>query len=199
MMRLLNHIGCMAAFAALTTFAAPAHAQEIIDHLGIPGPIAFDGESYLLAWSSQPSDGYTKQEYLPAGQTTEAYDSMILVETLEADLTPIAMASAQVEMLNARKSTDPLVNMDLIQNGETGEVLLDFLLSERDEAGEYIIEWNAYRYAAIEGADGASAGLLFGISHRAYGDAAAKEFLQGLQAFRGEQIQILSMAPLPEL
>lgn len=199
MMRLVNHIGCMVAFVALTTFAAPAHAQEATDHLGIPGPIAFDGESYLLTWSSQPSDGYTKQDYLPAGQTTEAYDSMILVETLEADLAPIAMASAQVEMLNARKSTDPLVTMDLIQNGETGEVLLDFLLSERDEAGEYIVEWNAYRYAAIEGADGAPAGLLFGISHRAYGDAAVKEFLQGLQAFRGEQIQVLSMAPLPEL
>lgn len=199
MIRLMTKIGCIAAVGVLTMFAVPAQAQQVTDHLGVPGPIAFNGESYALAWSSKPSDGYTKQEYVPAGQTPEAYDSMIMVEVLEADLTPMSMAAAQVEMLNERKATDPLVNMDLVQNGATGEVLLDFLLSSRDEGGEYIVEWNAYRYAAIESPDGAPAGLLFAISHRAYGNAAAEEFLRGLPAFRNERIQALATASLPEL
>ena len=197
-MRLLAHIGCVAAMTALTTFAAPASAQGVTDYLGLPGPIAFDGETYELSWSSQPNPGYTKHEYIPAGQVPETYETMIMVEVLAADIAPLAMATAQVEMLNERKATDPLVNMELIQNDQTGEVLLDFLVSSRDEAGDYIIEWNAYRYAAIETPDGAPAGLLFAISHRAYGDD-AEPFLKGLQDLRPRQIQALAAAPLPEL
>ncbi|MDR7126356.1 hypothetical protein [Pseudotabrizicola sp. 4114] len=197
-MRLLDHIGCLAAIIALTTVATPASAQGVTDYLGLPGRIAFDGQSYELAWSSQPNAGYAKHEYIPAGQVPETYESMIMVEVLAADIAPLAMATAQVEILNERKATDPLVNMELMQNDQTGEVLLDFLLSSRDDAGDYIIEWNAYRYAAIETPDGAPAGLLFAISHRAYGDD-AEAFLKGLKDRRPGQIQALAAAPLPDL
>jgi len=195
-----NLIVPLAAVAALgLAIATPVMAQEVTDYLGVPGPIAFDGQDYALAWSSQPSPDYTKQEYVPEGQSPESFESMIMVEFLAADMGPLDMAKAQVDTLNARKATDPLVNMDLIQNEQTGEVLLDFIVSSKDGAGEYIVEWNAYRYANVENADGKQGGMLFAISHRAYGNAASEAFLGGLGDFKGPKIQALATTPLPEL
>lgn len=189
-----------AAFLAVLSFCAgPALAQDVTDYLGVPGPITFDGTDYLLSWSSQPNAQYTKQEYVPAGQSVESYDSMIMVEFLASELTPLQMASAQANMLNERKASDPLVNMDLMQNEQTGEVLLDFIVSAKDEKGEYIVEWNAYRYASTQNAEGEAGGMLFAISHRAYGNEAAQAFLGALRDFKGTQIEELSKVPLPEL
>lgn len=199
-MSIIHRVGRFAAVAALSlALAMPALAQEVTDHLGVPGPIAFDGQDYQLAWSSQPTAEYTKQEYLPAGQALETYQSMVMVEFLVSDAEPLAMANAQMQMLAQRKATDPLVNMDLIRNDQTGEVLLDFLVSSKDAAGEYVVEWNAYRYARAENAQGESGGLLFAISHRAYGNGAAEAFLQSLRDFKSGQINALASAALPEL
>jgi hypothetical protein len=192
-----GHLAAAAAFSL--ALAVPVVAQDAKDYLGVPGPIAFDGQNYQLAWSTQPTVEYTKQEYLPAGQTLDAYQSMVMVEFLASDIEPLAMAKAQVDMLTERKATDPLVNMDLIQNDRTGEVLLDFIVSSKDAAGEYIVEWNAYRYARAENAEGETGGLLFAISHRAYGNAASEAFLKSLRDFKGGQINALATAPLPEL
>ncbi len=187
------------ALVAMGLVTAPALAQDVADPLGVPGPIAFDGKEYLLAWSSQPTPDYTKQEYVPAGDSVETYDSMIMVEFIVADLTPLDMAAAQVDVLNERKASDPLVNMDLIQNDQTGEVLLDFIVSSRDQNGQTIVEWNAYRYASAETTDGEMGGLLFAVSHRAYGDDASRAFMTELSALRTEQLQALASAPLPAL
>ncbi|HTN61741.1 MAG TPA: hypothetical protein VL147_09315, partial [Devosia sp.] len=156
-----------AAVVTVVLAVSPVMAQQVTDYLGVPGPIAFDGTDYLLAWSSQPTPQYTKQEYVPVGQTPESYGSMVMVEFLAADMTPAAMANAQVDLLNQRKQTDPLVNMNLIQNEGTGEVILDFIVSSKDADGEYIVEWNAYRYASTETGEGQAGGMLFAISHRA--------------------------------
>lgn len=188
-----------AALVAVSLAAPPVLAQQVTDHLGVPGPIVFDGADYLLSWSSQPNAQYTKQEYVPAGQSPETYDSMILVEFLAADATPLAMATAQMNMLSERKATDPLVNMDMMQNDATGEVLLDFIVSSKDGNGEYIVEWNAYRYASAETTNGVTGGLLFGISHRAYGNEAAKNFLGTLKDFKRGQVQALATTILPKL
>lgn len=188
-----------AALVALSFSAGPALAQDVTDYLGVPGPLTFDGTDYLLSWSSQPNAQYTKQEYVPAGQTVESYDSMIMVEFLASEMTPLQMVSAQVNMLNERKASDPLVNMDLMQNEQTGEVLLDFIVSAKDENGEYIVEWNGYRYASAQNAEGEAGGMLFAISHRAYGNEASQTFMSTLRDFKGTQIQELSKVSLPAL
>ena len=75
----------MATISALVLMMAPA-AAAITDFLGAPGPILFDGKSYELAWTARPSENYTKQEYVPAGQAVETYDQMLLVERLTGDV-----------------------------------------------------------------------------------------------------------------
>lgn len=187
----------VAALLAIVMIAAPA-AAEVTDFLGVPGPIAFDGKSYQLVWTSQPSQNYTKQEYVPAGQRVESYDQMLLVELATGGVTVGKAVGAQVDMLKKRKASDPLVNFEVLQNNATKEVLLDFILSGKDSKGEAIVEWNAYRYAPYSDASGKSGVLLFAISQRAYGDENATAFLRGLKQLRPGQRAALAKADLPK-
>ena len=54
-------------------------------------------------------------------------------------------------------------------------------------------------YAGARPSGGQSGGLLFAVSHRAYGDDAAKAFLTDLATLRREQIDLIAAAPLPAL
>lgn len=178
---------------AFASLSVPAGAQDARDRLGIPGPLSFDGASYALAWSSQPSPDYTKQEYLPAGQAAGSYTSMLLVEVVEGGTTVEAALGAQIRMLNTRKYSDPLVNFSALRNGKTGEAVLDFIIGGRTPQGAPIAEWNAYRYAPRK--DGGV--LLFAISRRAYGDAEIRAFLGRLKTERSGVVGTLARQALP--
>jgi hypothetical protein len=187
------------ALVLVLALSGSAAAQDVIDYLGVPGPIVVGETSYELAWSSHPLPHYTKHEYVPEGQAVEDYQSMVMIDFLTGEVTPMGMAEIMMASLEERKATDPMVNMELIQNDATGEVILDFLLSAPDAGGNLVLEWNAYRYASDEDGEGNSGGLLFAVSHRAYGDAAADAFLANLGRLRDEQISLLASAPLPDL
>ena len=167
-----------------------------VDHLSLPGPIEFNGESYRLSWSSHPTPSYYKQEYLPPGQTSERFQRMVLIETSVRGVDVNGAVAAQVNRLNKRKSTDPTVNFAAFKNPKNGETILDFILSAKDAKGEDVVEWNAYRYAAWRGKGGESGVLLVGISRRAYGDDATY-FLRGLKSVRPAEIKALASDPLP--
>lgn len=186
-----------AGLTALMVAATPVAAQKVTDYLDLPGPITLGDTDYALAWSSQPAENYTKQEYLPAGQEPARYESMVLVETVTGTIRPGDAAAQQVNFLNERRASDPIANYQLLEHPQTGEIMLDFVLSSRDTNGEYIIEWNGYRYAPLP--DGQPGVLLFGISHRAYGNTASEAFLRNLTAFKEAQLAILAAAPLPAL
>jgi hypothetical protein len=181
------------AFIALTASAS----AQVKDHLNIPGPISFGGQSYELAWSSHPSANYIKQEYLPKAQTVGRYSEMLLVEFLKGNLKVADAVGAQMQKLNARKGTDPIVKMAVVKNDATGEMLLDFLMSDKDKNGDIVVEWNAYRYARVTNAKGEAGIGLFGVSRRAYGNDNAKAFLGALKALRPAQIKHLAKAASP--
>jgi hypothetical protein len=171
--------------------ATPVIAQQ--DLLGLPGPINFQDRAFELAWSSQPSETYVKHEYVPAGQSVETFEDMFLVEAVAGPLTPIEAARSQVQSLEARRGTDPVLNYELLENEGTGEVMLDFLTS--DLSAEPIVEWNAYRYVPLD--DGGVG--LFAISRRGYGEEGAKAFLQGLGTTRSESIAALAAYAVPPI
>jgi hypothetical protein len=179
--------------AALLVSAATAVAENTAERLSVPGPISFHGESFVLAWASHPYPHYYKQEYLPAGQDSEHYTAMVLLDANIAESDVRAAAAATVDMLQKRKSTDPLVNFSQIVNRKTGEIIVDFIMSSPD--GD-IVEWNAYRYAPWTGGGGKAGVVLFGISRRAYGDDATA-FLASLKAARPADIDALAAAPMP--
>lgn len=179
--------------------AAPALAQDKTDRLGVPGPLKVGGESYTLVWSSQPTADYFKQQYLPSGQKLESYKSMVIVEFLATDRPMAEVVAAQTNMIRERKAgNDPVANFAVFENPSTGEVLLDFILSARDQRGEYIVEWNGYRYVEAE-FKGRRGVLLFALSERAYGNQASEQFLRELATFKKARIQALTTASRPEL
>lgn len=170
--------------------ATPSLAQE--DLLGLPGPIIFQAQEFELAWSSQPSQTYVKHEYVPSGQDVETFQDMFLVEAVWGPITPMDAARSQIQSLEVRRGSDPVLNYELLENAATGEVMLDFLTS--DLSAEPVIEWNAYRYAPI--VDGVG---LFAISRRGYGEEGAKDFLEKLGTIRTESIAALAVYELPPI
>lgn len=185
----------MALIVASALLVAPALAQQADDMLGVPGPISFQEQDYVLSWTSRPTPDYIKQEYVPQGQAVEAYSEMILIETVVGAITPIQAAALQVQSLDARKGTDPVVNHQIMQNEASGEVLLDFVVSDLS-VDPVVVEWNAYRYAALPGSEGV---MLYAVSRRGYGQDGATQFMSGLGALRSEAISALTAQPLPEI
>jgi hypothetical protein len=168
----------------------PVAAQE--DTVGIPGPIAYEGTEFVLAWTSNPSPTYYKQEYLPEGEAVESYSQMFMVDVLTEGATPESAAADMIAGLDQRKAEDPVVNYAMVANEATGELILDFLLSDTS-TGAVIVEWNAYRYVPF--GDGL---MLFAISRRGYDDAAS-DFIRELADWRPVAIQALAEMELPEV
>ena len=173
--------------SVLLSMAVSVSAQNMVDRLNLPGPIEFSGETFRLAWTSNPSDRLYKQEYLPTGQVLERYESMLMLDLTFDGTTPRQKATAFIASLEARKPSDPVVDYEVL-TGDNGDVILDFLLSAKQPVGDFIIEWNAYRYSAL--GDGVQ---MVGISRRAYGDEAVEEFLRNrLKALRQRDVQALA-------
>ena len=187
----MMHSKLIAAAALTALMAGPALAQS--DMLGVPGPVSFQGQDYALAWTSQPTDDYFKQEYVPQDQTVEAYTEMVLIEAVAGAITPMQAAALQAQMLDARKPSDPVVNYEIIQNEAAGEVLLDFVVSDLS-ADPIVVEWNAYRYMPLAKGEGVA---LFAVSRRGYGEDGAREFLGNLGPLRSEAINALATFETP--
>ena len=175
---------------ATAALLAPTMAQE--EALGIPGPIVFEETAFELAWTSHPSATYYKQEYLPAGEAAESYSQMFMIDVLVEGATPESAAADMIAGLKERQASDPVVNYDMIANEATGELILDFLLSD-SSSGIVIVEWNAYRYVPY--GDGLA---LFAISRRGY-DNDASDFIARLADWRTSSIEALAVMELPEV
>lgn len=159
--------------------------------------IQFGGQTYHLAWQSKPQPGYRKSEYLPKGQKLPDYRDMLLVEQLDNGMSLRTAVQKQLEFLRARKASDPVVKHSLSVNEQSGEFLLDFVLSAQDPARGTIIEWNAYRYIPRKNAEGSPYTFLYAYSRRAYGDDNATRFLEELKSRRSQDIAALIGAPVP--
>lgn len=191
-MPMLLHLRLIRIAATLVAIIlAPAAWAQHGDALGIPGPLAFEDTSYEFAWANSDGKGFYIQEYVPAGQKVETYTDMFLIQLIGSAPSPEAMATAMVKELDARKGTDPVVNHQIIRNANTGEVLLDFLISDTS-ANPIVVEWNAYRYVSLEAGT-----ALFAISRRAYGNDGATAFLSGLKQWRPATIGALAQMALP--
>lgn len=180
----------VAVILATAVLAQPTLAQE--DAIGIPGPIGFEETDFALAWTSNPAPTYFKQEYLPEGETVEAYNQMFMVDVLTEGATPESAAADMIAGLEQRKANDPVVNYDMVANDATGELILDFLLSD-SSSGTIIVEWNAYRYVPL-----GNGFALYAISRRGYDDEAS-QFIGDLKDWRGASIAALATMELPEV
>ncbi len=185
---------CLAAGPASgAATSSPTASAPVVDHLNVPGPIAFQGKSYRLAWSERKGV-LTVQEYLPVGETLERFDSMFTVNE-RSDVSVEIAAAAKIAELEARKATDPVVNHAMLRSNDGQRILLDFLLSSPDGNGGRIVEWNAYRYEPRREGEGVR---LLGISRRAYGEAVVPFLRDALKRTRAADIDGLAALTLSD-
>jgi len=172
--------------AAFST-AAPTVESDVL---------VLDGIRHRLAHRAQPRPGYVTRAYLPAGQRPASYERMLLVEVVAGASVPDAVRT-QVDLLQRRKATDPLVNLDLRTNPRSGEAVLDFTMSGRAADGRPIVEWNVYRYVPIT-QHGVRGVQLYGLSLRAYGtDRLA--FARNLSETQPREIAAVSAVRVPRV
>ena len=181
----------------LSAFTPGNNKPFVKDYFAVPGPLEFNKVAYQLAWSSHPNATYYKQEYLPAGEKTERYSNMLLLEVATGEFSLQQVVKAKTAELDQRKKSDPVTNYSLIQNPNTGEYMLDFVLSQGEGANS-IVEWNVYRYAKLKDKSGKQGVQLMAYSRRAYGTAGTA-FLQQLKTTRPTDIKTMAVYKMPEL
>ena len=162
------------------------------DYLHIPGPVKFDRSEYDLVWSTHPSSLYFKQEYLPAGEITEHFSKMILIEVLQSNMPLQNAVSGKVQEITDRRKDDPVAVYHVSANADKSEYILDFLMSSGG-----VLEFNAYRYKEVM-LNGQPTIVLFANSRRAYGDD-RQGFLSALPAMRSRVIRELAGYALPAI
>ena len=180
-------------FISMTSFNTPGNLPAVKDYFSVPGPLQFGDDRYLLSWSAHPAPNYFKQEYLPAGEKSNSFNKMLLLEVVTGDVSLPGIVKAKISELQDRKKTDPLSNYQVIQNPATGEYILDFILSQSAGNTTAIAEWNAYRYTYLPGKKGI---LLVAFCRRSYGDA-IPAFLRLLKTERSKSISALSAFSIP--
>ncbi|WEA00846.1 hypothetical protein [Mucilaginibacter sp. SJ] len=158
----------------------------------------FNGLNYTLSWSTHPNNIYYKQEYVADGQKAEHYNDMLVIDFLITELTVKEVVGTQLKGLLERKQSDKICNYQVVKNQQTGEYILDFIVSEGSDDHIDIIEWNAYRYKSYTDKKGHKGVLLLGVSHRSYQDE-SNIFLKNLKKYRFDVINNLSVYAFPEI
>lgn len=168
---------------------------SVVERMGVPGPVTFSGAQYALAWSSNPSPDLYKQEYVPAGQTVEHFEDMLMIDWRPNSGDANQMVKGMAELLEARKSTDPLANYAVLKQEDGKGGIVDFVMSATDAGGNLVVEWTAQRYRTD--ADGTGHAMV-SIARRGYGEQ-ARAFLQELKAGRQRDIEALAAFDFPDI
>ncbi len=174
--------------------------KPVTDFISVPGPISFDSKSYVLNWTSHPDANFYKQEYLVKGELAGKFKTMVLIDVITGQQELKDIIAAKLAELKKIKESNPIVNYEIIRNAQTNEYILDFLLTANAPDGSIsIIERNVYRYKAFSDKSGKNGIMLFGVSNRAYGAAAADQLLVSLKKIRKDLINKVSQFKMPEL
>jgi len=165
------------------------------NYLGTTDTLTFNGLKYSLVWSSNPSQGYYKQEYLLNSTTIEDYNEMILMEALKGKVSPEVAAQLKIDELKELKKNNPVINWNLYEN--KNEVIIDFVIT--DKATQY--EWNLYRYSVLKNSDGQKYLVLYAYSYKdtLYTNEDLKPFFNRILENRDSLIPKLGEFKLPEL
>lgn len=199
---MFRYISIVLILSVMCTYQTANAQGAPSNYLGIPGPIGFNNNSYQLVWTSHPNATYYKQEYLPAGQKVERFQSMLMLEAVSSKLVLKEVVGSKVRELEEMKRNNPFVNYEMIFNKENNEYILDFLLTvnSKDNRQVNVAEHNVYRYRSLPLKSGGNGVFLFAISNRSYGSETIS-FIKNLKSTRSKLISKVAAykLELPEL
>jgi hypothetical protein len=105
--------------------------------------IAFDGTTLVLASQEKNAEESIK-EYIPEGQTLEAWSHLASVRTYANHQDPKMLAGALVKQVKANYPQSPC---SLRENTTTGESMVDFVVWPADKS---FVEFNVFKYGKGE-------------------------------------------------
>lgn len=149
-----------------------------------PSPLAqqsirFDGNEMVLAWQGE-NPGETIKEYIPAGQKLDSWTKLASIREYSDLDDPKALAGA---LLRRLKEQYPQSRSSIIENPETGEVIVDFVVWPADAS---FVEFNVFKYQK-QAAGGVVAEQY---ALREYQDQ--EEFLKGLRPVRARLVALMT-------
>lgn len=172
--------------------------SQVIERIGLKGPIDFNKTEFNLAWSQKPNANYFVQEYVPKNETVEKFNELITVNVFVLDTTVQNAVKQKINELIKRKETDKVCNFNLIESPDGKENILDCLLSVEKNGDLDIVEFIIYRYKQIELENHQKALLIYSYSKRSYGKK-IKKFLQGLSTERENLLNVMIAKEMPEI
>ncbi len=192
---MIKSLVAAAALILLSSFAAPLRV-DVKNYFNIAEEQSFGNLHYKLSWSSHPVENYYKQEYLPAGETSEHFDHMLMMDFAITSASASQLAQQKKAELEKQKPSDPIINYSLYE--KAGELMLDFILSDSSSGSLNIVEHNIYRYKNYTDKAGHKGVLLIGISERAYGKNITP-FLTALKQTRVEKLNKFAGYKIPDI
>jgi len=87
--------------AVLATFSL--RGNDIVERLGVPGPLRYSATSFELKWTHKPAESYYVQEYVPRGETVEQFRQMLTLTVLAVDAEANAVEAMKIDELEKRK------------------------------------------------------------------------------------------------
>ena len=177
-------------------FPEMAQPAPPVDYLRIQGPIAFNGQTYRLSTSAQPTSTYVRQEYLPANEPADLYHNLFVLSVITNGQTVDETVATQVQRLTDIQQDDLTVHYRVRKDTLTGTATLDFVWRANSDDTNPIMEWNAYRFEPYTSPTGQKGVLMAGNRRRAYGSEIVS-FLEGFRAERPQLLQALSVFKTP--
>ncbi len=145
---------------------------DVIERIGVKGPLEFNKTIFELAWSDKPDDTYYAQEYLPAGENLETFNQMLAIHLFVKNITAKSAALNKATELAIKMGKNGLVYLK--GNADEKTFVLDFTVTEKK-----LVEYNLYRYQDID-VDGKKGLLVYMYCKRGYGKD-IKPFLKVLK------------------
>ena len=194
----MNKLVSLIALWVITTSFIYQNNDGVKNYYNISETLTFDNVQYKLVASYHPNEIYYKQEYIPAGESADHFNKMILIDFAITDASAREMLDIKAKEMQDRKKSDPVVNYEVMENSDKQEYMLDFILSDGKGDKINVVERNIYHYKNYSDKSGHKGVLLFGISQRGYGNDITS-FFTNLKKSRIDDINKVGLYPIPDI
>lgn len=183
---------------ASVIFLSFNRGNDIVDHLGVKGPLEFNKTKFNLASAQKVNENYYIQEYLPDKEVFDSFNQLLTIHLFLSDINPEDAAKQKIAELTERKKTDPTCNYQTSQSPDRKEIIVDFLLGESKNNRMTIAEFNVYRYKQIDLGENKKAIIVYAYTKRAYG-ADITPFYGSLKTDRTNFLNQMISAEIPAI
>lgn len=167
---------------SLFTFASAFHSQEtkteetvvsapveVIERLNIPGPLTFNENEFLLAFSKQNSATWAQQQYIMRDDVLSNYKELINISYFDKEIDMETAIKQKVEFVDKRRSKDKYSFVNVTESPDGKEIIVDYLTTETPKEGEPYAEYNLDRFKNFD-VNGKKSFIIFSYSKRLEGD-----------------------------